>query len=368
MIKALEVVERLEGGVRTHIREFTNAPIVDSKSIQEFLFRGPRGSSKGLKFFKTITCKNFDRERFFYIIKVIKEIDKEVIKNDITVIHAHSTFSALFVVFFQLRYDRHRNISYIYTPHAYYSEKPMSSTKRKIVQLVERWMIRKFDFVIHVSKQEQRFAEMHKLCPTSKMSIVANGLHDFLSLETSTLQNNHRFKICMVARAEAQKNPDRFITIAETAIRLDPTLSFVFVGDGELLTKLREKVKSIPQISFPGFSNDVTSYLSESSLFFSTSLYEGMPYSVLEAMRAGLPLLLSDVVGHKELIDHDLNGILFSLNDDDMDIAQLIVSLAHDYNRLSAMGRNSRLIFLSQYTAIRMKKSIRQLYCKINNS
>lgn len=92
----------------------------------------------------------------------------------------------------------------------------------------------------------------------------------------------------------------------------------------------------------------------------STSLYEGLPFAVIEAMRSGLPVALSKVTGHAELVDG--NGILFRLSDSDQKIADRIANLMNDSENLQLMGEKSRDLFLKKYTSSIMVGKILDIY------
>lgn len=94
---------------------------------------------------------------------------------------------------------------------------------------------------------------------------------------------------------------------------MDQKFQLLVVGDGNLKDKLKKKSSS--NIKFLGKKDNVQEYLWASDVFVSASLSEGLPTAVLEAMGCGLPLLLSDIPQHREIIDKNFRmGDLFSLD------------------------------------------------------
>lgn len=103
---------------------------------------------------------------------------------------------------------------------------------------------------------------------------------------------------------------------------LDEKFQLLVLGDGDLKNELMKEASK--NIVFLGRKTNVQEYLCASDVFISSSLSEGMPTAVLEAMACGLPLLLSDIPQHQEIIDKNpFVGDLFSLNDSE-DLLQKI--------------------------------------------
>ena len=89
---------------------------------------------------------------------------------------------------------------------------------------------------------------------------------------------------------------------------------FLVVGDGHLRPALEARVHELNvqnHIRFLGHRKDVETILAGSDIALNTSDSEGLSNSVIEAMRAGLPMIASDVAGNRELVEDGLNGLLF---------------------------------------------------------
>jgi L-malate glycosyltransferase len=89
---------------------------------------------------------------------------------------------------------------------------------------------------------------------------------------------------------------------------------FMVVGDGHLRPALEARVRELNvqnHVRFLGQRQDVDALLAGADIALNTSDSEGLSNSVIEAMRAGLPVIASDVGGNKELIVDGLNGLLF---------------------------------------------------------
>lgn len=90
----------------------------------------------------------------------------------------------------------------------------------------------------------------------------------------------------------------------------------ILLGNGPLFETLKEKTDNITNVEFKGKVDNVAEYLGASDYFVSASHSEGLPNAVLEAMGCGLPVLLSDIPAHKEIIEKNKNsGLLFKTKD-----------------------------------------------------
>lgn len=118
-------------------------------------------------------------------------------------------------------------------------------------------------------------------------------------------------KIIFISVGHLSKIKDP-LTIIKAFNSLNKDLILVFLGAGELLEDCK-KYNLNNKILFAGYSNKVNAYLQSSDYFISSSLTEGMPNTVLEAMACGLPCILSDIEPHKEILNQCENnsGILF---------------------------------------------------------
>lgn len=91
---------------------------------------------------------------------------------------------------------------------------------------------------------------------------------------------------------------------------------FLLLGDGDEFLKLKEKYGIYDNILMPGNTTDMEGYLKASDYYISTSKSEGLPNGVLEAMACGLPVLLSDISQHKEVLSTDtICGLLYKSGD-----------------------------------------------------
>ncbi len=133
----------------------------------------------------------------------------------------------------------------------------------------------------------------------------------------------------------------------------DKSIFLTVVGGGPRLDDCKSYVKEMgmdKQVRFTGAQNDVNEFLTDANLFIMTSTDEGLPISAQEALRAHLPLLLTNVGGCSELIKD--NGLLVEL--DESQIVGAIEDFNFRKNELYDMGEKSYQIFVEYFSINKM--------------
>ena len=141
--------------------------------------------------------------------------------------------------------------------------------------------------------------------------------------------------------------------------------NFIVLGDGYLLDKAKNylKTNNIKNVYLFGNKIDIFKYLYESDLFLSTSLNEGHPISVLEAMSIGLPIVASRVTGNIDTIKDGFSGFFYELGD--INRAGYFIQKILENNDLKLeISRNSFLTHRQLFTTNKMKESYISLYKK----
>jgi glycosyltransferase involved in cell wall biosynthesis len=107
-----------------------------------------------------------------------------------------------------------------------------------------------------------------------------------------------------VGRLEVQKGYEFFLDSLPAILLLYPTLEIWLIGDGALRLELEEHCQRLgiyEHIVFWGKQNNISAFLSKMDLFVSSSLYEGLPTVVLEAMVYGVPCVVTDIPGTRDI-------------------------------------------------------------------
>lgn len=204
----------------------------------------------------------------------------------------------------------------VYTPHCFKTMDPtLSWPERRLYGAVERALGARTDALITVSPEEARHARAALGIPAERLHTIANGVAAPRGgrAEARARLGLRPEAVCagFLGRLAPQKAPLRLIEIAR-ALPESAGAVLAVVGDGPMEDALRRTVESAGlshRFAFaPGsLGADV---LAGFDLFVMTSAYEGLPYTLLEAAAAGLPIVTTDVGGARTAVVHGRSGFI----------------------------------------------------------
>jgi glycosyltransferase involved in cell wall biosynthesis len=189
---------------------------------------------------------------------------------------------------------------------------------------------------------------------------VSNGirLEDPNLTKTDTVKKNEKFKIITTGRITEQKNPYLFNSIASYFSEFDQ-FEFVWAGDGE-----QKEILTSKNITVSGWvsQSEIKRMVSESHIYLSTALYEGLSFGVLEALTLKKPVLLSDCIGNTDVVKSGINGDLFKTP---TEAIVKIIQYNNNRDMLRLMGDFSKSICETEFDVKNNFSSYRELY--LNN-
>ena len=167
-----------------------------------------------------------------------------------------------------------------------------------------------------------------------------------------------------VSRLSHQKNPLDFVRMAAQVKKEIPTARFLFVGDGPLRAETEALIRELhleQDIILAGLRMDVPDLLHTMDIFTLTSLWEGLPRVIPQAMIAGLPVVANNVDGNAEIIRDGVNGFLTPPGDISL-MAERIVRLLKDQPLKQAIVAQGRETAAQEFSLHDMVKKIETLY------
>lgn len=253
---------------------------------------------------KFIKWKSVKREvSFINDLKALLELNIVIKNNNYEVIHLHSTKAG---VLGQILSRFYPNIKFIFSPNgASFARTDITNKTKMLYRFIEKtaWLFGS-THVICVSKSEaDLYANNGILC-----DYIYNGVLVEENKMNNKLLSSGELIISTSGRIAAQKNANLFNLIAEGLIKYT-NIKFVWIGDGE-----DREILTSRNIEITGWllNEDVKKYLNKTHIYISTASWEGLPFSVLEAMSFKLPLVLSECVGNVDLVQNSINGFTFS--------------------------------------------------------
>ena len=176
--------------------------------------------------------------------------------------------------------------------------------------------------------------------------------------------NNKQFKILMVGHVTQYKNPYMWIEVAQATLKLIPHAEFLWVGDGDLLEDCRSLVVSLGlegKINFVGFSRAVENFYKDADLYLHLSAMESLGLSVLDAMKFGLPSVVSNVGGLPEVISNENVGFVVPQLDVDRCV-ECILKVYRSERVYSDMSAAAKERYASFFSISKWRENVRKAH------
>jgi glycosyltransferase involved in cell wall biosynthesis len=249
----------------------------------------------------------------------------------------------------------------IYTPHGLPVGDRMPGPQSLLFQAAERVAGRWSRAVICVCEQERRLALAYSIAPPDRLLVVLNGVRE-IPVELRAHPETSPVRIVSVARFEAPKDHATLLRALAQLPDLDWELELV--GDGPLEPACRALAAALGiagRVRFPGYTPVVAEALGRAQIFALSSRSEALPRSVLEAMRAGLPVVATQVGGVPELVDNGVNGMLVPRGDTGA-LTAALAGLIPDAARRLQLGTAARLSYEGRFRLEYMIEKTAALY------
>lgn len=194
----------------------------------------------------------------------------------------------------------------LYTPHCWSFVDGFP--KAGLYRIVEKFAAWFGGDIITVSENERQEALEKRVGDPSRIITIHNGMPDVPDDKRASPDRSPP-GLVMVGRFEEQKDYETLIRALSEFKDLEWTADFV--GDGPRLPELKNLAFDLgvaDRVRFLGYRKDIADILSRAQVYLLITNWEGFPRSILEAMRAGLPVIASDVGGNSEAVKEGVNG------------------------------------------------------------
>lgn len=336
-IKVVHIVEALGGGVYTYFKNLTHffGSAQLTKEVETIVIY----SSKRKEIDPENIKKDFSENVTLIEIDMVRELSpiqdfrsalqlKKFLKElNPDLIHLHSSKAGVLGRFANsLLFSNKKQI--FYTPHGYsFLRLDVSQTKRKLYRFIEKYSQRIFGGITIACGDTE-----HEIAQGFGPSILVRNGINFDEIHAHYKQHqNTRLTIGIVGRITFARNPRLF---NEIALRF-PQYDFVWIGDGE-----DRALITAPNIKITGWFTDnseVFPLLNQLDIYLQTSLWEGLPIALLEAMALKKPLVATNIIGNKDVIVSGQNGFLF----DDITELDVIFKQLEDESFRNRLGEEA---------------------------
>lgn len=315
------------------------------------------------RFYELVSGRVFGIPHRKFSLKSALSLSRYIKGNGIDLIHCHGKGAGLYGRFASAL----TKVALVHTPHGVHVGAYGSAARwfyRQYENLTSYWV----KHFIYVSTDERIAASSNGLWPHAASSVIVNGVDDLQEGDVVDRRSkgrrllkldDDRLVVATMSRFDTQKNMQEAYKIA----KLLPECTFLWMGDGEQKADLERLAlrDGLRNVAFLGLHDDPLSILPAADVYLSTSLWEGMPLAVLEAMSVGLPVVATRVTGHSELIASAECGVLYEQGDVEQ-AAEALRTLASDIQRRKNMGLRGQKMQRSLYSTRRQGKATGDLY------
>jgi glycosyltransferase involved in cell wall biosynthesis len=264
----------------------------------------------------------------------------------------------------------------IHTYHGFGFNDRQNPLVKNMYAFLERLCARKSGAFVFVSRANWDYAIKHGIGPESRFHLIRSGVD--LSRLPAEVKDRRLKKeelgfnadyplVISIGNLKPQKNPGDFVDLAAKVILSIPQAEFLFIGDGPLRAEVERRAASLglsKKIRFPGWRKDAAQWLAVADAFVLTSLWEGLPRSLVEAMKSGLPCAAYAVDGICDLIQEGENGFLVPIKNIDA-LSERVIGLLSDPDLSRRMGLKAQKFISQDFDIGLMVKSQENLYAEL---
>lgn len=379
-------IGNLKSGIDTYVR---NTVALASDKFEFVIVNGADDNSKPyMRHGKQVKTYSIDMYRALNPVKDMKAVMqaiKIIKKEKPDLVHCHSAKGGVigrFAAFFT-------GTKVVYTAHAFSFLSAESAKKKQVFLLLEKiaklnsYLLacsgseRELGIKVVGFKVKKAFAwnnavpDVDKdLTRISQISRISSQKNESSDLPVPKIGERY---ITSIGRPSYQKNPLFMVEVAHGIHLKHPDIKFYLLGVGFYSPMLEDMKKLIHQYDMddtfyllPWLSHEETlKYVKGSMLYFMTSLYEGLPISVIEAMSLGKAVVASDVLGNKDCVKDGYNGYLLPLKEEVF--VEKMNDLIENDEKRKEMEKNSRSYFETDFFIDNRIKALEDIYTEIYN-
>ncbi len=256
-------------------------------------------------------------------INAYKTLKKLFRTEQFELVHVHTPVAALLT---RAAFRSSKQGKIIYTAHGFHFFEGAPKQNWLIYYSVEKLAARWTDHLITINEEDYQNA--HKLLPVNKISYVHGvgvelvsvslKLEEKISLRQELGLRDYSVVIACIAELNNNKNHQFLLRNWSVLKELCPDLELLLIGTGEKEVELKEfvKIERLSDVHFLGFRRDVPNLLKISDIVTLLSHREGLPKSIMEAMAEGIPCVVTNTRGLRDLVRSNENGFVINHNDD----------------------------------------------------
>ncbi|WP_042353817.1 glycosyltransferase family 4 protein [Bacillus rubiinfantis] len=309
-------------------------------------------------------------------VRAYREIKNILLEEGYELVHVHTPVAS----FITRLACRGLNVKVLYTAHGFHFFNGAPKRNWMIYYPLEKLAAKWTDGVITMNDEDYHAAKRLKIRSEAsiyKIHGVGLDLAKFspkTAEEKADLREKHHFSkddfiVIYVAELCYRKQQDLLIKAVSMVKEEVVNIKLLLAGDGDMLQAYQKQVTELrleENVFFLGYRDDIDQLLTMSDVAISTSRQEGLPVNVMEAMATGIPLIVTDCRGNRDLVKDGENGIVIGINDVN-GCAQAILDLYRAEELRQQFSDNSRSL-IQQYSLENVIKDMKVVYSKQTSS
>ncbi len=303
--------------------------------------------------------------------RAYRKLKKLIFDNKYKLVHCHSPIGGV-LTRLVVKKIRERGTKVIYTAHGFHFFKGAPLINWLLYYPIEKWLSKYTDCLITINDEDYELA-VNKLKARSVKKVPGVGV-DLNKFVPQTLEKKKElrkqygysdddFILIYVAELNHNKHQDLLVKVVDVLKNKIPNIKLLLVGAGKLIEDYKQQVRDLKleeHIHFLGYRKDVPNLMAIADVAVSASRREGLPVNVMEAMATGLPLVVTDCRGNRDLVINGENGFVVGLDDVDA-FAGAIERLYNSQELRTKFGR-ANLEMIKEYSLENVIKYMEEIY------
>jgi glycosyltransferase EpsD len=302
-------------------------------------------------------------------IKAFQSLKTIINENNYRIIHCHTPMGGV-LTRLAARTARKTGTRVLYTAHGFHFCKGSPLLNWIIYYPIEKLLSLETDCLITINSEDYNRAIKHhfkankiKYVPgvgvdIKKFNIISQN--ENMKIRKELGYKEEEFLLFYAAEFNKNKNQQFLIKMIEKLRLTIPNVRLLLAGEGGKLNECKKLVDHLglnKYIDFLGYQTDIPKLLGICDVVVASSLREGLPVNLIEAMASGKPIVAKDNRGHRELVKHNLNGFLIKNVEDGNRFLESI----YNSNCSKKMGLKSKQL-VRNYSLDRVIKEISFIY------
>ncbi len=345
------------GGAQVHVRDLAQALMRDRHQV--LVVTGQAGDytqalaergipQKSIEHFDRAIKPILDFQTLLALRQIIRDFQPDLVS-------AHSSKAGLLA---RLA-CQWMGVPCLFTAHGWAFTPGVPARRRQVYTAIEKLAEPWATQIICVSDYDRQLALQCGM-KAHRLVTIHNGMPQVADHYQAEPSRTDPVVVTMVARFDQQKDHATLIR----AIADSPNLQLNLIGDGPTMPAMQALVAELgltPQVKFLGFRSDIAAWLPHSTIFALISHWEGFPRTIIEAMRAGLPVVATQVGGVAEAVLDGTTGFCIPPEDETI-LRQRLQQLVQDTSLRQTLGNAGRQQYETQFTFERMYTETYQVY------